>query len=147
MNAGEAMKVFGWVLLIAGLLVCAYALSMDTTVSTPVGRIHNLSLSSNRNAVLIAAGVVTIVGAIFAAVASGKTGRALDSTPENVQALNRAIAANDVRAVKALLSPNLDAAQENEFGLSPLKAAEQHGRSEILAILRAHQQQSRNSPA
>lgn len=145
MGAGDSMKFFGWTLLIAGLLVCAYALSMDTTVSSPVGRIHNLSLSSNRNALLIAAGVVAIIGAIFAAVASGKTGRALDSTPENVEALNRAIAANDVRAVKALLSSNLDAAQENEFGLSPLKAAEQHERPEILALLRAHQQQSRNS--
>lgn len=57
------MKGFGWVVLLVGGAVGAYALLVfDTSVASGVGRINNIGLISDRQNLLIASGVGVIAG-------------------------------------------------------------------------------------
>jgi hypothetical protein len=75
--SGGGARVFGWFLLIAGLAAGAFALNMDTSVSTddvstyplnlPSMRVNNIGLMNDKQNYLIATGVGTIVGVILIA--------------------------------------------------------------------------------
>jgi hypothetical protein len=131
------MKPLGFLLFVAGLLIMGFAFSMDTTLEGPFGRIHNVGLLNDRQNRMIAGGFLAVLGAIFLAVTSHEP----EPTDEAaiINALIRAIAQGDSARVKALLTPNLNVEQTNEWGGSPIEMAKSHGRDQILAILLEHQ--------
>jgi hypothetical protein len=65
------MKTIGIVLLVIGSLAFLIGFNMDTSVDTGFGgRINNIGLMNDRQNIIILAGVLTVIGAIFAALAS-----------------------------------------------------------------------------
>lgn len=74
------MRAFGIVLLVVGAVICIWALSLDTSVTTeaqsiggidiPSQRVVNLDKQDQRRNMLIVGGLVLVVGAILTAVGS-----------------------------------------------------------------------------
>lgn len=65
------MKGFGIFLLLLGAIAFFVGFSMDTTVSSEFGaRIHNIGLMNDRQNIIVFAGAVAIIGAIFVGFAS-----------------------------------------------------------------------------
>lgn len=65
------MKGFGFFLLAVGAIAFLVGFSMDTSVSTRLGsRVHNIGLINERQNIIIFAGVMTVIGAIFFGLAT-----------------------------------------------------------------------------
>lgn len=63
----------------------------------------------------------------------------------HIEALNRAIAKGDLATVKGHLVDGLDVEAANQWGLTPILAAKQHHRKEILALLEEHRKQTKQA--
>jgi hypothetical protein len=74
------LKTLGIVLLVIGSIVFLVGFNMDTSVATGFGggRVHNIGLMNDRQNIIIFAGVLAVIGAVFAALA-GKS----KPNPEN----------------------------------------------------------------
>lgn len=61
------MKATGIVLLVIAAIAFLVAFTMDTTVATDFGgrRVHNIGLMNDRQNIIIVAGVLAVIGAIF----------------------------------------------------------------------------------
>lgn len=60
------MKTLGKVLLIVGVLGFLIGFNIDTTVATGYGgRVHNIGLMNDRQAIIMFAGVMAVIGAVF----------------------------------------------------------------------------------
>ena len=61
------MKAIGILVLVVGVLAFFYGFNMDTTVATDFGgrRIHNIGLMNDRQSIIIFAGVLAVIGAVF----------------------------------------------------------------------------------
>lgn len=132
------MKSFGIALLLIAAVAGIFAFSLDTTVSTGVGRVQNLGLMSERQNILIICAALAIVGAIFATRAPTVPDGIDEGKSNIITRINAAVAAGNITAVEALLTEDLDVAQENEYGISPLKVAKSNHRTEILALFESH---------
>lgn len=65
------MKNLGFVLLIVGAFAFLVGFKMDTTVYTDYGeRVHNIGLMNDRQNLLLFAGVLSVIGAVFFSLAS-----------------------------------------------------------------------------
>lgn len=67
------MKAIGLVALIIGAVIALFALSMDTSVSSGYGRVHNLGLMAAQRNYLILGAAIAIVGVILLGFASRAT--------------------------------------------------------------------------
>jgi hypothetical protein len=76
------MKVFGIVLLIAGAISFFIGFSLDTTVASGFGgqRFHNIGLMNDRQNIIILAGVLAVIGAIFIGFGSRNQGSRATNT-------------------------------------------------------------------
>lgn len=63
------MKAIGIVLLVLGAITFLVGFNIDTSVSTPIGRVNNIGLMSKQQNMIIFAGVLAIIGTIFTALA------------------------------------------------------------------------------
>lgn len=67
------MKAIGIVALIIGAAIALFALSMDTSVSSGYGRVHNLGLMAAQRNYLILGAAIAVVGVILLGFASRAT--------------------------------------------------------------------------
>jgi uncharacterized membrane protein YfcA len=65
---GSAITVAGWILLLSGAIGALLALSMRTSVSSPIGEVSNFSLMNQQQNYLVLSGFVAVVGAILVIV-------------------------------------------------------------------------------
>lgn len=78
------MKEFGSFLLAVGAIAFLVGLSMDTSVSSGLGgRVHNIWLANERLSIIIFAGVMAVVGAIFFGLAA-KNQQAVDQSSPTI---------------------------------------------------------------
>jgi hypothetical protein len=70
------MKSFGVVLLVVGIVALLFGVSMDTTVETAFGAIHNIGLMSRQQTIVIFGGALGVVGAILIGFGSRDTKQA-----------------------------------------------------------------------
>jgi hypothetical protein len=69
------MKTVGWLLLLVGVIVGIYALSMEVTVAGfGEDRVNNIGLMSDRQNYLIIAGILSVIGAIILITQKSKEG-------------------------------------------------------------------------
>ena len=59
------MKLAGIAFLVLGLLAGLFGLNFDTTVSTGIGRVHNIGLLEERGILFGAAGLCLVLGTLF----------------------------------------------------------------------------------
>lgn len=64
------MKSYGIALLFVGALALLIGFNMDTTVYSDGGRVHNIGLLNERQNIIIFAGIMTVIGAVFLGLAS-----------------------------------------------------------------------------
>lgn len=66
------MKIIGIAFLVIGAIALLTGLNLDTTVASGLegARVHNIGLMNDRQTVVVIAGVLAIVGAIFVGFAS-----------------------------------------------------------------------------
>ncbi|WP_439868870.1 hypothetical protein [Pseudomonas syringae] len=60
-----AMRSFGIFVLIAGIACLIYAIGMDISVPTGLGRVNNLGLMSDRSNLTLTGGIITIAGLLM----------------------------------------------------------------------------------
>lgn len=60
-----AMRGFGIFVLIAGIACLIYAIGMDISVPTGLGRVNNLGLMSDRSNLTLTGGIITIAGLLM----------------------------------------------------------------------------------
>ena len=82
------MKAIGIVLLVIGSIAFLVGFNMDTSVATDFGgrRVHNIGLMNDRQNIIIFAGILAVIGAVFVALA-GKNKLSPESA--SVDALTR----------------------------------------------------------
>ena len=64
-NAGGAKKGIGVILMIVGAIIASNGYTMNTTVSTSYGSVHNIGLINEQNKQLQLGGIAFIAGVIF----------------------------------------------------------------------------------
>lgn len=64
------MKSYGIALLVVGALAFLIGFNMVTTVYSDGGRVHNIGLLNERQNIIIFAGIMTVIGAVFLGLAS-----------------------------------------------------------------------------
>lgn len=71
------MRGLGKVLLVLGVVVIVFALSMDVSISTGVGRVNNIGLMAERQNYTVLGGIMLIAGLL--AIIFGSRGRSLET--------------------------------------------------------------------
>lgn len=87
------MRVFGYFLLVVGMLCIVGALAMDVSVWSGAGRVNNIGLIAERQNLILIGGLMLLVGVIMAvagkrqieAVASLSDGRACPICAETIK--------------------------------------------------------------
>lgn len=71
-DPNELMKNIGIAFLVIGGIALMVGLNLDTTVASGIegGRVHNIGLMNDRQTIVVIAGVIAIVGAIFVGFSS-----------------------------------------------------------------------------
>jgi len=106
------LRIARRILIAVGVLLALIAISLDTSVSTGYGRVHNIGLQSQQQMLLILGCVMFLAGVILFAVEKIK------QTPEE-DARDRAVDAELARKVAGYLRPVPKEASERREYIGP----------------------------
>jgi RNA polymerase subunit RPABC4/transcription elongation factor Spt4 len=73
------MRTFGVLLCIGALIALVLGFSFDTSVSTGLGRVHNLGLMNEKQNIIIVGGAMLIAGALLLAITGREQSQPLSS--------------------------------------------------------------------
>ena len=137
------MKPFGIIILIIGIIIGIYALSMDTSVKVNYGgnsygmpeRVNNLGLMNKKQNLLIVSGLMSLIGIIMIITANRKTETNTKETKETFkETLEKAKKAEYIEDYNSALSLYLETLYHLENDYSDKKISEEWNKSRLELI-------------